>query len=103
MLPLSPVQASESKKCRSRQKNRIGNSSKRMEITVEDKSHHAPLERVRIQIMSIKVEDSSRAHHTVLERVLIQHWLIDRWLITTYNVLMEEVCRTRILCHILLY
>ena len=69
MLPLSPVQASESKKCRSRQKNRIGNSSKRMEITVEDKSHHAPLERVCIKRMSIQVSDFSRAHHSALNRV----------------------------------
>ena len=72
MLPLSPVQASESKKCRSRQKNRIGNSSKRMEITVEDKSHHAPLERVCIKRMSIRAAESSRAQHAALERVCIK-------------------------------
>ena len=72
MPPRSPVRAGESKKDRAQRKYRIRKSNKRRESTVKDKSHHAILERVHIQIMSIHAVDLSRAHHDALERVCIQ-------------------------------
>ena len=41
-------------------------SNKKRESTVKDKAHHAALKRVFIQIISIKVEDLTRAHHAAL-------------------------------------
>ena len=72
MLPCSPVQASERKKYRAWQKNRIRKSNKIREGTVKDKSHHAALDRVHIQITSVQKEKSSIAHHATLKRVCIQ-------------------------------
>ena len=109
MPPRSPVQSGESKKDGAWQKYRIGKSNKRRESTVEDKAHHAALDCVHIQIISIESAESSRAHHATLERDLIQriiiqaeessivhhaalehvciwHWLFYRWSITTYYV-----------------
>ena len=83
MPPRSPVQAGENKKYRAWGKHRIIKINKRRKITVKDKSHYSALERVHIKIMSIHVEKLSIAHNTTLERVIIQHWLIDWWLITT--------------------
>ena len=54
MPPHYPVLAGEIKKEGYRQKYRIRKSNKRRESKVEDKAHHAKLERVRIQRMGIK-------------------------------------------------
>ena len=62
MPPRSPVQAYEINRDRAQQKDRIRKNSKIREITVEDKSHHATLERVCIQITSIQAEYSSGEH-----------------------------------------
>ena len=43
-----------------------------MEIPDEYKSHHAALDRVRIQRMIIQAAELSRAHHAILELVCIQ-------------------------------
>ena len=72
MPPRSPVRAGESKKDRAQRKYRIRKSNKRRESTVKDKSHHAILERVHIQIMSIQAADVSISHHAALESVCIQ-------------------------------
>ena len=72
MLPHSLLRSGEIKKDRSQKKCRIRKSNRRREITVEDKSHHTVLERVRIQIMSIQAVGSSIAHHASLEHFLTQ-------------------------------
>ena len=66
MPPGSPVRASEIKKDRARKKYRIRKGNKIRESTVKDKAHHAVLERVCIQRMSIQGAESSRAYHATL-------------------------------------
>ena len=43
-----------------------------MEIPDEYKAHHAALDCVRIQRMSIQAAELSKAHHAILELVCIQ-------------------------------
>ena len=66
MPPHSPVVAGESKKYRTRQKDRIERNNKKRESTVKDKAHHAALKRVCVQIMIIQAEELSRIHHAAL-------------------------------------
>ena len=70
--PLSPLRAGESKKYRSQRKYSIRKSNKIRETNVKDKSHHAALERVFIQIISIQAADLSREHYATLYHVCIQ-------------------------------
>ena len=72
MHPQSPVISDESKNYGSRRKDIIKKSNKRREITVKNKAHHAPLERVHIQTMSIHAEDFYKAHVSVSEFVCIK-------------------------------
>ena len=54
-------------------KKRIIKTNKIRESTVEDQIHHAALEGVCIQIMSIQAAKLPIAYHSVLENVRIQH------------------------------
>ena len=63
MPPRSPVHAGERKKDSSWQKYRIKKSNKKGESNIKDKAHHATLESVWIQRISIHAAGTSRAHH----------------------------------------